>query len=107
MLEREVIAKHRKERQNVSAFAAALAVPKTGSFQMPAPGRVALRSLAGCATGTTGATVGGDAIKVGALVAGAQWTTFYIERGVTVQVAAGFKLLLDKGLGRYAIIAGA
>lgn len=105
-----VIAKTRKERQNVSAFKALLANPAVGAFSLPANARLAFRSVAGAAAGTTAATLVGTStrtIKTPVLAAGEFMTLDNAERDTVVTPSAGFEVLLDTGLGKFKKIGGA
>jgi len=104
MNQAQVIAEHRKERQNVTAFAALVASPVTGAVTLPAGARLAFRSVAGATAGTTAATIAASTnrtIKTPALAAGESMTLDYVERAAVVTPAAGFEVLLDIGLGRF------
>lgn len=110
MKQAQVIAKNRKERQNRTAFAALIDTPAVGAVTLPAGARLALKSVAGATAGTTAATISGTSnrtIKTPALVAGESMTLDYVERAAVVTPAAGFEVLLDTGLGRFAKIGGA
>lgn len=103
----QVIAKSRKERQNVSAFAALVASPVTGAITLPAGARLAFRSVAGASAGTTASTIAGTSnrtIKTPALAAGESMTLDHVERAAVVTPAACFEVLIDIGLGRFAKI---
>jgi hypothetical protein len=97
----------RKQRQDRTAFKTLIATPATGAFQMPANGRLAFKSRAGCAAGTTAATLNSRSFKTPLLAAGARTHLEYVGRGVTVTPQTGFDVLLDNGLGHYVKIAGA
>ena len=110
MKQAQVIAKNRKERQNRTAFAALIDTPAVGAVTLPAGARLALKSVAGATAGTTAATIAGTSnrtIKTPALTAGESMTLDYVERAAVVTPAAGFEVLLDTGLGRFAKIGGA
>lgn len=104
MKQAQVIAKHRKERQNRTAFDALLASPSTGAITLPASARLALRSTAGALAGATAATITSSAnrtIKTPVLAAGESMPLDYVERGAVVTPSSGFEVLLDIGLGRF------
>lgn len=110
MKQAQVIAKNRKERQNRTAFAALIDAPAVGAVTLPAGARLALKSVAGATAETTAATIAGTSnrtIKTPVLVAGESMTLDYVERAAVVTPAAGFEVLLDTGLGRFAKIGGA
>ena len=110
MKQEQVIAKNRKERQNRTAFAALIDTPAVGAVTLPAGARLALKSVAGAIAGTTAATIVGTSnrtIKTPTLAAGESMTLDYVERAAVVTPAAGFEVLLDTGLGRFAKIGGA
>ncbi len=107
MNQAQVIAEHRKERQNVTAFAALVASPVTGAITLPAGARLAFRSVAGTSAGATAATIAASTnrtIKTPTLAAGESMMLDYVERAAVVTPAAGFEVLLDIGLGRFAKI---
>lgn len=107
MKQAQVIAKSRKERQDVTAFAALLASPVAGAITLPASARLAFRSVAGASTGTTAATIVGPSnrtIKTPALAAGESMTLDHAERATVVTPTAGFEVLIVIGLGRFAKI---
>jgi hypothetical protein len=91
----------RKAKQDLSAFKARLASPTAGNFSLPANARLAIRSVAGCAAGTSIVTIGSRTIKAPALAAGGVHPIGYFERGKAVSPIAGFEMLVDTGLGRY------
>lgn len=98
----------RKRRQNVSAFKALIASPTASAFAMPAAGRLRIVSIAGCAAGTTAATLVGSrtrTIKTRLLAAGGSVVIDLVERAVTVTLAAGFDAYVDTGLGVWKKIA--
>lgn len=110
MKQAQVIAKNRKGRQNRTAFAALIDTPAVGAVTLPAGARLALKSVAGATAGTTAATIAGTSnrtIKTPALAAGESMTLDHVERAAVVTPAAGFEVLLDTGLGRFAKIGGA
>ncbi len=75
---------------------------------MPANARIFLLSRAGCAAGTTAATVTGSTVrtlKTPLLAAGESMRGEYAEEDSSVAPASGFDLLIDIGLGRTATIA--
>jgi hypothetical protein len=74
---------------------------------MPANASVYLRSVTGCAAGTTAASFKGRTIKTPLLAAGRAMFAGYVERGTTLTPSAGFDVLIDMGLGRVAKIGGA
>lgn len=93
----------RKERQNISMFAALIATPAVGAITFPANGRIYLRSVAGCIAGTDAATITGPTartIETPLLAAGESMNGIYVERGRVVTPATGFEVLLDTGMGR-------
>ena len=110
MKQAQVIAKNRKGRQNRTAFAALIDAPAVGAVTLPAGAKLAFKSVAGATAGTTAATITSArnrTIKTPALAAGESMTLDYVERVAVVTPAAGFEVLLDTGLGRFAKIGGA
>lgn len=98
----------RKARQNVSAFAALIATPATGDFDMPAGGKILLLATAGAAAGDTAAVVSGPStrtIKTPLLLAGESVVIDWIERASNVALSTGFEAYVDTGLGLYKKIA--
>ena len=96
----------RKRRQDATAFAALIANPASGSSAMPANARVALQSVSGT-SGEMAATVAGPSSRelfVPVLDAGEIHPIGRIERASVVTVMAGFKALVDIGLGRWRVI---
>ena len=92
----------RKERQNISRFTDLIATPAVGATTIPANGRIYLKSVAGCAAGTTAATISGPitrTIKTPLLAAGKSMNGIYVERGRVVTPASGFHVMLETGLG--------
>jgi hypothetical protein len=95
----------RRERARIDVirFKPLIASPAVGVFVMPAGAMVFLRSVAGCAADTTGATFttsgGARTIKTPLLAAGASMPIGYIERGITVTPVTGFEVFIDGGLG--------
>lgn len=110
MKQAQVIAKNRKGRQNRTAFAVLINTPAVGAVTLPAGARLILKSVASATAGTTAATIAGTSnrtIKTPALAAGESTPLDYVERAAVVTLAAGFELLIDIGLGRFAKIGGA
>jgi hypothetical protein len=107
--------KHRKERENRDRFAALIQTPATGSFTMPANGRIRFVATAGSVEGATAATLegtfhDGDApvertIRTPVLAAGGYVKVDSIEKDVVVNVEATFEAQVDMGLGKWATIA--
>lgn len=100
----ELNRKHRKARQDRSAFASLIADPAIGAFTLPANAIVFLRSEAGCIAGAAAATIGSRNIKAPELIAGGKASAGFIERGVAITAEGGFSVLIDTGLGRFAKI---
>jgi hypothetical protein len=100
--------KRQKERRNVSRFAALVASPASGSFQMPAGGKLRFVSTSGSAEGTTAAILTGATertIKTPLLAAGEYVTLDFVEAGVEVALQDGFTCELDTGLAVWKTIA--
>src|SRR5690348_9746430 len=96
--------KRRKERQNVSAFAALIASPAEGAFTMPAGGRLRFVAPEGAVEGDTAAILVGPTtrtIKIGATSVVIDW----VERDVEVTPESGFGVDVHTGHGRWARIA--
>lgn len=103
-----VTTKNRKRRQNCAAFAALISNPAPGAVTLPACARLALRAVVGASAGTTAATISGAnvrTIQTADLAAGGLVALGHGERGTVVTPAAGFEVLIDIGLGRFAKIA--
>lgn len=99
-----IIAKIRKQRQDVSAFKGLMAAPASDAITLPANARIAFRSIDGSSAGTTAATLVGPSvrtIKTPALAAGEFALLDFAERGTVVTPEAGFEILLDTGLGKF------
>jgi hypothetical protein len=99
-----VIAKTRKERQNVRKYKALLATPGVGAITLPANATLAVKSVAGCAAGTTAATIVASAnrtIKTPLLAAGGRVKLDRVSRGAVITPATGFELHLCVGLGKF------
>jgi hypothetical protein len=101
--------RRQKLRQDVAKFAALLAAPDdTGSFVMPANGRIRFVASGASDEGDTIATLTGTATRtIGSpgLVAGQYLKLDRVERGVTVDTEAGYDVELDTGLGVWRKIA--
>lgn len=98
-----------EQRKNVSHFAALIATPASGVFTMPANGRLSFVSTAGSVAGDTLATLVGSVtrtIKARTLAAGARQVLDYVERGVVITPSVGINVYVDRGLARWAKIAG-
>lgn len=98
----------RKERANVLAFNPLIATPATGDFPMPANGRIRFVSGAGCAAGTTAATLTGASdrtIKTPLLASGGVVKLDHVEKDVVVTPSAGFDVEVDCGCGIWRKIA--
>ena len=109
--------KHRKGRQNVSAFSALITTPAAVEVVLPANGRFRFVATAGAIAGELAATLTGSyvdqdkqpvqrLIQTPVLAAGGYVTLDQLERGVTVTLEASFELWVDTGLGRFSKIAG-
>lgn len=96
--------KRRKFRQDVTRFQTAIATPVSGAYKIPATARLFLKSVAGCAAGTTAATILGPSstrtIQTPLLAAGGVMPIGWIEKDRTITPVAGFDLLIDKGLAK-------
>lgn len=93
-----------RAKRDRAAFSVLIGTPGSGALTMPANGRILLRSVAGCAAGTTAATVSGRTIKTPLLSAGEDMVLGWLERAVILTPSLGFDVLLDIGLGRTAKI---
>lgn len=100
----QVTHKRRQFRQDVTRYRAAIATPVTGAFKLPATARLFLKSTAGCAAGTTAATILGPSatrtIRTPLLAAGGVMPIGWIEKDRTITPAVGFDLLIDSGLAK-------
>jgi hypothetical protein len=100
--------KRRRVRQDVTAFQSLIASPETGSFTMPAGGRLKIVATAGCSRGTVVATLTGvETRNIGAplLAAGGSMILDHVESGVEVTPVASFDIYVDTGLGVFRAIA--
>lgn len=92
----------RKARQNVSAFAALIASPATGSFVLPAGARLSFVATAGAAAGATLATLTSSTVRTikaaKLMAAGDRQVLDYAERAVTVDPVSGVDVYIDSGL---------
>lgn len=98
-----------EQRKNVSHFAVLIATPAVGAFTMPAGARLSFIATAGAAAGSTLATLAGTSnrtIKARTLVAGERQVLDYVERSVVITPSAGIDVYVDRGLARWAKIAG-
>lgn len=113
----QVSHKRRKERQNVSAYAALIATPAGAIFDLPANGRISFVSVAGCPAGTLAASLTGPyrnqagenvdrVIQTPLLLAGERVVIDRLERAVHVELGAGFDVYVDTGLSVWKKIAG-
>ena len=93
-----------RAKRDRTAFASLIATPVAGELTFPANASVYLRSVAGCAAGTTAAEFKGRTIKTPLLAAGGAVFAGFIERGTVLTPAIGFDVLIDMGLGRVAKI---
>jgi hypothetical protein len=101
--------RHRKERQNVSAFAALIETPAVGAVTLPAGARVSFVAVAGAVAGTPLATVTGTTNRtIGSqgLAAGERQALDYLERAVVITPQAGVDVYVDAGLSVWKKIAG-
>lgn len=99
---------NREERNTASAFKALVASPVTGLVTLPAGGRLRFRSPAGCAAGTTAATIVSGSttlVKTPLLAAGESTFTVWAYKGAQVTPAVGFDLMVDVGMGVYSKVA--
>lgn len=108
--------RRQKDRQDRAQFAALVATPAVGTFQMPANGRIRFVATAGAVAGTLAATLVGPyrnqagesvdrEIKTPELPVGGSVKLDRIEEGVQVQAEAGFDVQLDTGLAVWRKIA--
>lgn len=98
-----------EQRRNVSHFAALIATPASGVFTMPANARLSFVATAGAAAGATLATLAGTSnrtIKAKTLAVGARQVLDYVERSVVITPSSGIDVYVDRGLARWAKIAG-
>jgi hypothetical protein len=105
----EVAAKQRRERQDSKAFDLLIATPATAAFAMPANAIIRFVSRAGCAAGTTAATIAGATartIKTPLLAAGGVVKLDRVEKKFTVTPVSGFDVEVDIGLGEWRKICG-
>jgi hypothetical protein len=91
--------KNQKIRRLTKQFDTLRTTPATGSFAMPANGRIYVRSVSGCAAGTTAMTFSGRTIQTPLLAANDRMLVGWIERGVTLTPELDFEVLVDVGLG--------
>lgn len=97
----DIVRKHRKERQNASAFAGAIASPVSGEFTMPAGARIRVGAVGAAAAGVDICTSGSRTFKSPGLDAGGIHPIGYFHAGTKLTPLSGFDLLVDTGLGRY------
>lgn len=114
--------KHRRQRQDFSAFAALVETPAVVPFSLPAAGRFRVVATAGAVAGELAATLTGTytdrdpesvtygesvdrEIRTPVLAAGGYVTLDKLERAVGIDLEAGFELWVDAGLGRFVKIA--
>lgn len=105
----EDICDNRRLRQNISAFTSLIATPAVGAFSMPANARLSFVATSGAAAGDTLATLTGSTTRtIGArtLAVGGRQVLDYVERGVVITPSVGIDVYVDKGLLRWAKIAG-
>lgn len=91
----------RKARQDVSAYAALIASPASGTVVLPAGARVSFVATAGATAGDTLAVVTTSTtrtIKARTLAAGERQVLDRLERGASVALSAGINLDIDSGL---------
>jgi len=100
-------AREQRSKRDRAAFRALITTPANGVMTFPANAAVYLRSVAGCAAGTSAATFNGRTIKTPLLAAGGVAYAGYVERGTALTPASGFDVIISVGLGRVAKIGGA
>lgn len=99
-----------QDRYTRTKFASLIKTPVVGAVTFPAGAMMFLRSVTGCAAGTTAATFttshGARTIKTKLLVAGQTLDGIYIERAIVVTPASKFDILIQVGLDVLKKIAG-
>jgi hypothetical protein len=105
----DTVIRGRMERQDISRFKSLIITPLTGAVTFPGNARVRLRSIAGCAAGTTAATITSRStrtIKTPLLAAGGSLKIDWVERKSIITPVAGFEVYIDSnGFGKYRKIA--
>lgn len=100
----QIIRKRRKERQNTTAFAPYLNGTQGTAFAMPANAFLFVKPAAATTDGQAALTAGDKTLHVPVLAAGQVYECGWFEKDVSVKSEAGFTLMIDEGLGRYAAI---
>lgn len=100
----QVIRKRRKERQNTTAFFAYLNGTQGTAFALPANAFLFVKPDAATTDGKAALTAGSKTLHVPVLAAGQVYECGWFEKDVTVKSEAGFTLMIDEGLGRYAAV---
>lgn len=96
-----ILARRQRLRRASSSMAALIADPTSADVTLPAGGRFAVRNAADLSDTTAALTIGDRTISVGAGVAGMTSVVDWLPQGAVVNIASGFTLLFDNGMGRW------